>query len=484
MIRLFIVLVAVGFTFPAYSIVDTSTGAFTESWVDYDGKGLDLRIRLERTYNNRSNYKGWFGFGWCSDLETKLIADSSSVSVNHCGDGQLIEFKKKGSVFKTDVESEGTIAKQASTYTRSFKDGTVEVYSFKGKLTEIKKGLRFITLKYNEKGQIKELSDSGGRKVFVTTSPEGFITKLTFSHTSEGQTFKDDIATYTYANLNLVSATNYWGNTYKYEYDQDHNLVKAIWPGKKSIEITYNLNDWVKSLKGTDVCSESFDYKTDSTKNPPRYAITVKKTCPEGIIIERSYAYSYSLDNRRIVAAEIDENGIRREYKYDDEGNIAQVDEHRPRGKVTTKIIRNNKGQITKVQNDFEARTYQYKMGASRDLVTSVTIEAIALGHTVEKSTYSLSYDQEDRLISAIKPGNKRLAFKYDEEDRLAQVGLGATQVQMIYDDNKLEPRAVKLGQKELPVEIYSKKATPVEVAAVEMYLDYSRLTQVAIPSY
>ncbi|UOF00898.1 DUF6531 domain-containing protein [Bdellovibrio reynosensis] len=456
-----------------------------ESWIDYQGKGLDLKLTLERTYNSRSTYVGWFGYGWCSDLETKLIADKESILVKHCGDGAETEYSKKGSVFKSHSDANGTIVKQGSNFLRSYKDGTVDVFDKNGRLTEIKKGLDYVSLKYNEKKHLKEVSDGNGRKALVNTNDEGRITQITFLSKKIGnKAMKEVIASYTYKNNDLISATNYWGNTYTYQYDTEHNLVKATWPGQKSIDITYNGNDWVKSLKGTDICSENYDYKTDTTKSPARYAVSISKKCDGGVIIERSYAYSYSLDNRRIVAAEVDESGIRREYKYDDHGNVVTVTEHRPRGTVITKIERNNKGQIVKVSSPFEARTYSYKQGASRDLVVAVLVEQIALGHVADKLKYALSYDQEDRMISASKPGGKKIEFFYDEENRLSRVSHKDTVVYPIYPEGKLQARALKYNDKELPLEIYSKRSTASETAAVELYYDHQRMAQITLPSY
>lgn len=485
MIKLFSLFVALTICPKAYAVVDTATGAFTHSWTDYEGKDLDLRIKFERTYNSRSNHKGWFGFGWCSDLETTIAVNEKSLVVNHCGDGIETTYDKKGSTYKTQQASDGVIRKDGSNYIRTFKDGTSEIFSQNGQLTEIKKAQSYLALKYNEKGIIKELIDSGGRKVQVTSNASGYVTAISFQAPQKsGTTAELEIALYTYKDHDLISVKNAWGNVYSYIYDKEHNLTKAIWPNNKNIEIEYNANDWVKALKGTDICAENYDYKVDNAKNPPRYAVAIVKSCDKGQIIERSYAYTYSLDNRRVIAAEIDENGIRREYIYDNNGNVVEVIEHRPKGKVVTKIKRNDKGQIVNISNPFEARSYFYKNGQGRDLVVEVVIEEIALGRVVDKYSYMLAYDEDDRMISGIKPGGVSINFKYDDDNRLIKVSSKGVSIDVIYDGDAREPKAVKQGDKELPLRIYEKAATTQEIAAVEMYFDFVRLREVAIPSY
>lgn len=488
MINIFPALLASMVVPQALAVVDTSTGSFIHSWIDYEGKGLDLNIKLERTYNSRSNDKGWFGFGWCSDLETTITISESSVAVNHCGSGEEIVFQKAGSLFKSTRTQDGIFKKSGSNYVRTFADGTTETYSSNGKLSEIRKRGDYISLKHNEKGTIKSLQDSGGRVVVTETDQSGFITSITAIVPSKnGKKQKEKIADYTYKDDNLVSATNFWGNTYTYTYDKEHNLIKAVWPGNNTVEIGYNSNDWVKSLKGTNICTEDYAYKVDGSKNPPRYAVDVKKSCDHGVVIERGYSYSYGLENRRIVAAEVDVDGVRREFKYDNDGNVVEVTEYRPNktgiAKIVTQISRNERGQIVKVNNAFESRAYKYKTGASRDVVVEVTLETVALGKTVESMKYAFSYDEADQILSAVKPDGQRLVFKYDD-DRVIKISSKDMTIEVLYDTGSAEPNAIKFAGKILPLAIYDKSPTPQELSAVELFFDFVRVQNLTIPSY
>ncbi len=485
MFKLILFCIAMTVSVHTHAHVDIATGAFTQSWIDYEGKDLDIKIKFERTYNSRSNYKGWFGFGWCSDLETILIVRENSVVINHCGDGAETSYEKKGTIYKTVHTNDGVIKKVGANFVRSYGDGTSETFSKEGRLIEIRKKQDFLSIKYNEKGIIKELVDGGGRRVSVNSNSNGYITEVTFLATNKDSApIKLEIAKYTYKDDNLISAKNSWGNVYSYTYDKEHNLTKALWPNDKNIEIEYSSNDWVKALKGTDLCTENYDYKVESSQNPPRYSINVSKKCEKGLIAERSYAYTYSLDRSRLVAAEIDEEGLRREFIHDGNGHIIEVIEHRLNGKVVTKITRNNKGQITKVSNPFEVRTYSYKDGNGKDLTSELLIEEFVDGKRLNKYVYTFSYDDEDRMISGAKPSGTTVSLKYDEFNRVHQISSKNTAVEVLYEGDKMEAKGVKLADKELPLNIYEIAASPEEVSAVELYFDFIRLRELTIPSY
>jgi hypothetical protein len=129
-IGLFVVLMI---SYNVFAMVDTASGAYFQSWIDYTGRDLDLKVQFERTYNSRSNHKGWFGFGWCTDFETSLSVRENEITLNHCGDGKEIHFSKAGSVFKPVEEINGKFEKENSSLVRTFKDGTKEIYSMDGK---------------------------------------------------------------------------------------------------------------------------------------------------------------------------------------------------------------------------------------------------------------------------------------------------------------------------------------------------------------
>ncbi|MFV3407883.1 DUF6531 domain-containing protein [Bdellovibrio bacteriovorus] len=467
----------------AHALVDTSTGSFMHSWIDFDGKGLDLRVKLERTYNSRSTFKGWFGYGWCTDLETILINHEDAITIRHCGDGQEHEYKKMGSDYRSTTGGPGTIRKAGDVFQRVFTDGTIETFNSHGKLQEVKKNGDFVALKYNERGLPKELVDSSGRVVTIEATPTGFVQTITFKNKG-AKAPTQVVGKYEYQGENLVSATNFWGNTYKYSYEKNNNMKKAIWPNGKEILLSYNSNDWVLALKGTDICAEDYSYKVDQSKKPPRYAVKVTKKCDNDVIVEKAYSYTYSMDNRRILAAELDEDAVRREFKYDEHGNVIEVKERRLNGDVLTKIVRNDRGLVVKISNVLENYFYKYRVGAGRSLVAEAIHENVAAGVVVDRYKFSMTYNDDDRMISVIKPNGSKLEFEYDYMSRVSKISTKDIAIEVVYNDTDSTPKHLKLGDKYLPLSIYDIRATPKEIAAVDLYFDYLRAYSLTIPAY
>lgn len=80
----------------SYAIVDMKSANYSESWTDLIVPGIGYDLRVNRTYNSRSLFNGIFGFGWCSDFETKIeVTPESNVKLTECGGGMEITFTPK-----------------------------------------------------------------------------------------------------------------------------------------------------------------------------------------------------------------------------------------------------------------------------------------------------------------------------------------------------------------------------------------------------
>ena len=95
------------FLLPATSmaIVDMKSANYSESWTDLIVPGVGYDLRVNRAYNSRSLFNGIFGFGWCSDYETKIeVTPESFLRLTECGGGmEIIYTSKNFSPVKIDV---------------------------------------------------------------------------------------------------------------------------------------------------------------------------------------------------------------------------------------------------------------------------------------------------------------------------------------------------------------------------------------------
>src|SRR5688572_4836739 len=72
----------------AHALIDMRNANYSESWVDLQIKGSAYDLKVQRTYNSRTLFNGIFGFGWCSDFETKLkVTAENTLRVTECGAG-------------------------------------------------------------------------------------------------------------------------------------------------------------------------------------------------------------------------------------------------------------------------------------------------------------------------------------------------------------------------------------------------------------
>ena len=65
-------------TFNSNAIVDMKNANYSNTWVDFELEGTGYDLKLERTYNSRTLFNGIFGFGWCTNFETKLEVTAES----------------------------------------------------------------------------------------------------------------------------------------------------------------------------------------------------------------------------------------------------------------------------------------------------------------------------------------------------------------------------------------------------------------------
>lgn len=81
----------------AFGGVNLKNGNFYITYTDIIVPGGDHDLEVTRTYNSKSTDNGWFGFGWGSLYETKLMVSADgSVVVMENGSGPDSLRSKRG----------------------------------------------------------------------------------------------------------------------------------------------------------------------------------------------------------------------------------------------------------------------------------------------------------------------------------------------------------------------------------------------------
>ncbi len=327
------------FIFQAQGLIDTKNANYTKTFVDIALPGAGLPLLVERTYNSRSLYKGLFGYGWCSNLETRLeVMPDNTLMVVECGGGAEISYaskavkgnrsamikrimaevkKKKGLSKKYIAQVERDVKKSAllrselirafglkgkaqsgqvyqavgrqsesvqftgSQYKRFLANGQVQIFDKNGNfIQEMDKSANWIKIQ-RKKGKIVKVMDGRGRS-------------LRFKYTKGGLVISGPNkikAEYTIKADNLVAVINSKGEKYQHFYDGYHNLIKNRYPDNTYESLTYNTDrDWVMSFKDRRGCLEKYKY-VNNKRNKDHYWTDVKKTCGKRVTNVSRYEF-------------------------------------------------------------------------------------------------------------------------------------------------------------------------------------------------
>ena len=322
------------------AIVDTRSAGYSKTFTDFKTNDLDYPLEIKRTYNSRSLYDGLFGFGWCSNLETRLsVLPDGMIKVVECGGGMEVLYQPKGKtpdvqayvsiilkklkekkvrmsakalnklkkdLFKSQnlranfisaLEITGQAEKglkyyaqgrvkeyvvfTSRGYTRYLPNGLKENFNKQGRLIQSSNRNGKIEITWGSK-QVQVMSGRGRRIILSLDSKTGKVKKA--AHGTK------TVARYTHKGQDLVKVVNSEG-AFLHQYDSLHNLTKNTYPDKTTEELTYNLKkDWVMSFKDRRNCNEEYGYGVNP-KNPDHYFSTVKKVCGRRITNKSKYEF-------------------------------------------------------------------------------------------------------------------------------------------------------------------------------------------------
>ena len=325
----------------AYGIVDIRSAGYSKTFIDFESQTKGYNLKVERTYNSRSLYNGLFGFGWCSNFETKLdILPDNSIKVAECGGGvenfyfpknktanaklQTGLIMKKMKARKIKMSSKGlTQLRKDLIASQTLRADFLKSLEIKGKTTQGVTYFRngdsneFITVKnnsyqrklpngvteiFNKKGKLVRSYEKNGSSMDITWGKQSvsvidnlgnrLVLFLNSSKKIKSLKFNKKIkASYSYKGEDLVMAKNSYKETFRHEYNRFHDLVKTTYPDKTTESLKYNkAKDWVIGFKDRKNCEEEYTY-AKNPKNPDHYFSTVQKKCGRKIVNKSKYEF-------------------------------------------------------------------------------------------------------------------------------------------------------------------------------------------------
>lgn len=475
---------------PAFSIVDMKNANFSNTWVDLEVPGTGYDLKITRTYNSKTLFEGMFGFGWCSDYETRLsITAEGNLKLTECGAGQEVYYfprqfgqkdieamvqkivakvkaakkidEKRLKQFTEDLRNDSdlrsafassykisqglkegtqyyangreveTMVYSKNIFTRTMPDGSSMRFDQNGLMTHMyDKNGNFIKIDYAKDGTISQVSDNNARKL----SFKYFTNKKVQSIVGpSGMTSE-----YKFKNLNdLIWVKTAWKSIYTFEYDGSHNMVKAGYPDKTSIALTYDTkNDWVTSFTDREKCNEKYTYEF-SEKNPKmNYWATVKKVCGKEVVNESKHEFWYSerKDGQTYlqrVASTVN-------------GNVTDITYHEVFGKPVS--IRRNEdryqfeyfpnGQVKIKKSPLARLTFKYDTASKK--VSEVFTEALnEKGKVSDTRKTNFKYDKKGNLTFAQNSDGQTISMTYDLRGRIATITDQAKKIVKIDYENR-----------------------------------------------
>jgi YD repeat-containing protein len=423
-------LLGLAFALPisSFALVDMKSANYSDTWTDMQVPGVGYDLRINRTYNSRTLFSGLFGFGWCSDYETKIeVTTENNIRLTECGGGTEInyfpknfkadsidntikaimaEVRKRRPDLKSDYltnlekdmksndfmreefgrrmnikgkaqdgvmylanghEAENITVKNGQ-YKRSMPDGTFQIYDVAtGHMTHMyDKNQNFLKILW-EKDQIANVSDNAGRK-------------LSFRYNQVNKKVSEIIgpnnmtAHYTVKGDDLVDVADSKGQKFKFVYDDVHNLTRIDFPDNTYKALTYNKDkDWVLSFRNRKGCVETYDYQISKEDPKGHFWSNVIKKCNDKITNQSKYEFFHR--------PRPDGTGL---YLYrvrtENNGSVSDVTYHEIFGKpvmtlkdgVKTEYTYYDNGFIRSKREPLRATVYEYKDPCSK--ISSVAV--------------------------------------------------------------------------------------------------------------
>ncbi len=487
----------------AFALVDMNNAGYTNAWIDLEVPGNGYEMRVLRTYKSRTLYNGMFGFGWCSEFETRLETTSEgSIKIFECGDGQEITFSakditrkdidntiaqitnkmkadkkfsasssdfwkklqeqlledddarsqyaraygvvipiKEGQKFMANGKEVENVVFNKSYYTRNLPDGSYQRFDLNGRLTHnYDKNGNFLKFEY-QKDLLTEIEDNNSRKLSIKYFPNKKVQRISGPNGL--------VSEYKYNQQeDLVWNKNAWAkkdtDVYTFEYNEFHNLTKANWPDKTFVAIKYdNVKDWVLSFTDRDKCVENYKYEFSTTNPKFNYWSTATKTCGKETVASNRYEFWHKqLPTGQVVLSRVQTNI---------NGNIRDISYHDIFGKPVT--IKNNNERV-----DFEyypdglvkskssgLSKMEYNYDATSKKVSQVKmIFTNDKGKAINSKTTSFKYDAKGNLTYAENTDGQKVTMTYDAKGRIQSITDQAKKVVKIdYDERYGKPVVV-----------------------------------------
>lgn len=465
--------------------VNPKNGNFYITYNDVSLKSDGHELDITRTYNSKATQVGWFGYGWGSRYETHLIVlpDGSAV-VKEIGSGRTTHYRTQDEnaikdgikriveaarqsenlspsaaaelatqllgdedlrlarVVKYGLYSElpngaalddlcgkAALTRVSEGYKRNdcnrFGDSqaATDIFDLQGRLIrqELADGYT-VTIHYADDGTA-EIRDTLGQKIALSWTPEG---RVASANTPEVE------VNYSYDGQDLVEAATKAGNSYRYSYDNSHNLTRITYIDDSSMFISYSprVNGMADAVTERNGDQQTFVYRTDPG-NANHYWTKHSVTSHDGKTASREYEYEDQTSATgvtqpaRIAQASA---GGSVETKYDSQGRV--IRKANDTGGVSEYVYHPHSDKLILVFKNDQKTEFHYD--AQGKLIRAENSDGQVIDLEYANSPLILRMVEVNRADQT----RRELKFKYNAAGRPTEIALiGIGKIKVEYDD-------------------------------------------------
>lgn len=467
--------------------VNLKNGNFFISYQDVTLRDGGRELALKRTYNSLATFSGWFGFGWGSRFETRLVAlPDNSVAVQEIGSGSIFYYDtvaKDGKAPAVNVaQGIEQIVSRATQRDQLDADAAADLRRRLAANQELRmrKTLEYAVPVELPVGAVLRSSDCA--RSAVTRLPDGYKRadcqggndwfdlqgRLLRTEAADGYQIRADYAgnrpqtitdssgnslrlewtaegrvaaqqggqhrvLYTYdATGNLIRNYEADGYDYHYLYDGNHNLTRIGYMDTSSMQISYESPE---SGRATEVIERNddktrYEYGTDPA-DANHYWTRVDYLFNDGRRDSRRYEYRIQqTDNgaEHVASIVADNRQRRQENRYDDKGRI--VRRINADGDYTELVYHPVSGKVILVFENKRSTVFHYDDAGK--LLRAENSQGVVI---------ELSYDSKDNISRMVETdpqqGTRRtLEFRYNAAGKPVTITLaGVGKIDVSYDD-------------------------------------------------
>ncbi len=293
--------------------------------------------KIQRSYSSRSLHIGYFGFGWCSNLEKSLVIKGPrEINLLECNVESPYVLMDENNLLRTRT-FENPITKErlifrSGNYYLTLSNGEIRTFNKRGQNIEVRfsSGLRY---EFEYRGdRLNKIKSNNGLTLLILMNDSGQIFRM-------GGPSNQEII-YLYEKSNLVQAVSLDRESHLFEYDRFNNLINLTYPDKSQENVVYNNEqDRVLKVELPSTCIEYYDFYT-ANKDPLHQVSTLTRKCANIPTEQFTYEFWYKTrdDGKKYLER----------YKINQPKQTLDITYH-PFDGSPVKVIKNGKNLISKI---------------------------------------------------------------------------------------------------------------------------------------